>query len=189
MAARGGELGAPGGCADHRTCSHVRNCRCEDEGVGMARSEQYVRVLWYGYLCDPTPVAICGLLVVAVGRPRIPAMRPRPQTVPRQVFTNAFPLRLCEGVESGCCASRCCCTARRAFLVRASERTRWGPSKRASKQASPKVRASERANTIGSERASEQASKPNERASESFERAQLQVRRRGEIHMLRLPYN
>jgi hypothetical protein len=113
----------------------------------MARSEQYVRVLWYGYLCDPTPVAICGLLVVAVGRPRIPAMRPRPQTVPRQVFTNAFPLRLCEGVESGCCASRCCCTARRAFLVRASER----------------------ANAMGSEQASEQASKPkspSERASE-----------------------
>ena len=29
VAARGGELGAPGSCADHRTCSHVRNCRYE----------------------------------------------------------------------------------------------------------------------------------------------------------------
>ena len=50
VAARGGELGAPGSCADHRTCSHVRNCRYEDEGVSMGRaSEQYVRVMWYGY--------------------------------------------------------------------------------------------------------------------------------------------
>ena len=27
VAARGGELGAPGSCAADRTCSHVRNCR------------------------------------------------------------------------------------------------------------------------------------------------------------------
>jgi len=47
MAARGGELGH---CADHRTCSHVRNCRYEDEGAsrGAHASERHVRVMWYG---------------------------------------------------------------------------------------------------------------------------------------------
>ena len=40
VAARGGELGAPGSCADHRTCSHVRNCRYEDEGVSMGRARE-----------------------------------------------------------------------------------------------------------------------------------------------------
>ena len=38
----------------------------------MGCSKQYVRVMWYGY---QTPVAIPFLLVVAVGRPRIPATR------------------------------------------------------------------------------------------------------------------
>ena len=27
-------------CADHRTCSHVRNCRYEDEGVSMGRARE-----------------------------------------------------------------------------------------------------------------------------------------------------
>ena len=40
VAARGGELGAPRGCADHRTCSHVLNCRYEDEGVSMGRARE-----------------------------------------------------------------------------------------------------------------------------------------------------
>ena len=43
-AARGGELGAPEGCADHLTCSHARNCRYEDEGVSIGRMRE--RAVW-----------------------------------------------------------------------------------------------------------------------------------------------
>ena len=42
--------------------------------MGGCASEQYERVTWYGYERDPTPVA--------VGRHRVHARRPRPQTVP-----------------------------------------------------------------------------------------------------------
>ena len=72
-----------------------------------------VRVMCYGYQGNPTPDAICLLLVV--GRLRIHARRPRPQTVPRHgwrdirppivlMFITAAPvMKLCAGatVEDG----------------------------------------------------------------------------------------
>ena len=100
VAARGGELGAPGSCADHRTCSHVRNCRYEDEGVSMGRARERA-----GSACD--------VVWVLKGsdarrhprppprrrrRPRIPARRPRPQTVPRHGWRFFFPGRALKTV-------------------------------------------------------------------------------------------
>ena len=81
VAARGGELGAPGSCADHRTCSHVRNCRYEDEGVSMGRARER---------------AVCAYDVVWVLKgsdarrhPRPPPRRRRPPSDPRQEATSA----------------------------------------------------------------------------------------------------
>ena len=81
VAARGGELGAPGGCADHRTCSHVRNCRYEDEGVSMGRARERA-------------VCACDVVWVLKGsdarrHPRPPPRRRRPPSDPRQEAASA----------------------------------------------------------------------------------------------------
>ena len=81
VAARGGELGAPGSCADHRTCSHVRNCRYEDEGVSMGRARERA-------------VCACDVVWVLKGsdarcHPRPPPRRRRPPSDPRQEAASA----------------------------------------------------------------------------------------------------
>ena len=81
VAARGGELGAPGSCADHRTCSHVRNCRYEDEGVSMGRARERA-------------VCACDVVWVLKGsdarrHPRPPRRRRRPPSDPRQEAASA----------------------------------------------------------------------------------------------------
>ena len=84
VAARGGELGAPGSCADYRTCSHVRNCRYEDEWVSMGGARERA-------VCT---VCACDVVWVLKGsdarrhprppprRRRLPSDPWRPQTVP-----------------------------------------------------------------------------------------------------------
>ena len=81
VAALGGELGAPGGCADHRTCSHVRNCRYEDEGVSMGRARERA-------------VCACDVVWVLKGsdarrHPRPPPRRRRPPSDPHQEAASA----------------------------------------------------------------------------------------------------
>ena len=73
----GGELEALEGCADIGP-AHMREIavtRTREWVLGRRTSEQYERAMWYRCERDPTPVA--------VGRPRVHARRPRPQTVPR----------------------------------------------------------------------------------------------------------